>query len=241
MKSPIEPTQGEQLVPSSGRDGLSNHQPINPFKISRSEAESQFNLDSLEDKEEKGLNSPRALKSLKNFNQQLGNLAEKLMAKGELNGLSLLGAGTQLTSLGISLATREPIDQQEAGNSIIKRFEQIVPEQMTGDSLDYFVWNDPNSGKKYRFEISGGEQEKVGGKMGKKPKVLRGVEVNQAEEKEVFFATKLNPNDRFQVWQIERCDFNRGQLESLHKARRQMESDRSPESPTVRFAHSFCL
>jgi hypothetical protein len=192
--------------------------------------------------EEDKLNSPLSMDGLKKFNKQLGYLADKLTAKGELNGLFLLGLGTQLASTGIHLLTREAKDQQEAGMAIIKRFEQILPERIQGDSLEPFVWKQPNSEKTYRFELSGGEPSKEKGKIGKTPKVLRGVELQKdGKEKEVFLATKQDPDSQFPAWRIEQCDFSQKQIESLTLARRQIDIERSPVNKTAQSANSFCL
>ena len=208
----------------------------------KTEMESSTNPTPEEDK----LNSPLSIEGLKKFNKQLGSLADKLTTKGELNGLFLLGLGTHLASTGINLLTREAKDQQEAGMAIIKRFEQILPERIQGDSLEPFVWKQPNSEKTYRFELSGGEPSKEKGKIGNTPKVLRGVELQKdGKEKEVFLATKQDPDTHFSDWRIEQCDFSRSQIEALLLARRQIDIERSSVHKTVQAtnqsANSFCL
>lgn len=187
---------------------------------------------------EEGLHSPTAKEGLKKFNAQLANVADRLAASRELNGLFLLGLGGQLTSAGLSLVAKETIDQQNAGTAIIRRFEQILPDRFKGDSQDSFVWSDPNTSKKYRFELSGGDAIQLGEKVENTPRVLRGVELfSQGKEKNVFLASTLDAKN----WRIEQCDFSLGQIESLTKARRQVDSDRSPVPPTVLAADSYCL
>lgn len=243
MESSLNLTPEGQLITSDERDKLSKNQQESaqsskPIDLREAEEEREIRVSK---GEEEDLSTPVSIEGLKNFNKQLGNLADKLTAKGELNGLFLLGMGTQLLASGINLLTKEKIDQQEAGLSIIKRFQQILPEQIQGDSPKPVVWSDPNSGQKYRFEISGGESINVEGKKGKSPKVLRGVELTNGEEREVFLARKTEPDNRVQAWRIEQCDFSQGQIESLLLARRQIDEERSPINKTVQGANSFCL
>ncbi|PMB13053.1 hypothetical protein CI592_01395, partial [Fischerella thermalis CCMEE 5328] len=104
---------------------------------------------------EEALNSP--CPGFEKMNPALTNLAQRLEARNEIDGLWLTGltlkAGVSLAS---TLQTENKPDSQAAGLAIIKRFGQVLPQEFaelkTGTSAKAITWKDPQSSKLYSFK-----------------------------------------------------------------------------------------
>ena len=163
--------------------------------------------------QEDSLKSSKEKRGLYNLNKNLAIVARELANQNEINGLLLAGLPlTAVTKIAEPLVDRKTLDKQAAGVAVINRFQQILPDRFVGNSNQPFSWKDPNSGKKYKFQLSGGNLSQKQLTKLPSPRVLRGVEANSA--KEVFVASSLDNKH----WRIEKCDFNSSQLSSLAKA-----------------------
>lgn len=137
----------------------------------------------------------------------------------ELNGLWIAGTALKpVTAAAQLLETEAKADIQSAGQSIIKRFEQVLPQQFealkTGISPKPFNWKDCHSGKFYFFEFETATSSPEGKPI--TPVTLRGFEESGNELKPVFSAQLVEPKSN--RWSIEQCDFNSVQLRSLSVA-----------------------
>ncbi|MGB3653827.1 MAG: hypothetical protein WBA41_21785, partial [Rivularia sp. (in: cyanobacteria)] len=91
-----------------------------------------------------------------NINPRLTNIANQLANQQEVNGLLLTGlplkTGISLTD---TLRVEEKPDIQTAGLAMLKRFQQILPQEFmelkAGESPKAFNWKDPELNKQYRF------------------------------------------------------------------------------------------
>ena len=166
--------------------------------------------------------------------------ADKLVSRQEIDGLVLTGATLKAaTTLAKFLETEEKPDTQSAGNTVIKRFQQVLPKQFdqlkAGSSPKPFNWKDLHSGKQYRFEFEA-DQSLEGNLL---TPVLKGFEqVSGASDslQPVFFAYLIDAKrDCFQHcplgnrWNVEQCEFNLAQLRSLTAANRPNRSHPSSE------------
>ena len=163
--------------------------------------------------QEDSLKSSKEKRGLHNLNKNLAIVAQQLANQNEVNGLLLAGLPlTAVTKIAEPLVDRKTLDKQAAGVAVINRFQQILPDRFVLNSNQPFSWKDPNSGKKYKFQLSGGNLSQKEVRKLRSPRVLRGQETNSA--KEVFVASSLD----YKHWRIEKCDFNYSQISSLAKA-----------------------
>ena len=163
--------------------------------------------------QEDSLKSSKEKRGLYNLNKNLAIVARELANQNEINGLLLVGLPlTAVTKIAEPLVDQKTLDKQAAGVAVIHRFQQILPDRFVLNSHQPFTWKDPYSGKKYKFQLSGGNLTQKQLTKLPSPRVLRGVEANSA--KEVFVASSLDNKH----WRIEKCDFNSSQLSSLAKA-----------------------
>ncbi|MGH2416263.1 MAG: hypothetical protein ACRDEA_21745, partial [Microcystaceae cyanobacterium] len=106
MESPLVPVPRVELMTQGTGEELSKKEQdfsqIEPLQ----EEPLTVEFEPLEDLEE-GLLSPTAKEGLKKFNAQLANVADRLAASREINGLFLLGLGGQIASAGLSLVAKE--------------------------------------------------------------------------------------------------------------------------------------
>jgi hypothetical protein len=113
------------------------------------------------------------------------------------------------------LETEDKPDIQSAGQAVIKRFEQVLPQRFeelkTGGSPKPFNWKDSHSGKSYCFEFEVATFSPEGKPI--TPATLRGFEESGNDFKPVFSAQLVEPKSN--RWSIEQCDFNPVQLRSL--------------------------
>ena len=154
------------------------------------------------------------------INPSLTNVANQLANQHEVNGLFLTGLTLKT---GISLAeiqTEEKPDIQIAGLAIIKRFQQVLPQEFinfkTGDSPKAFNWKDPESNKQYHFCFEAAQTNASGDIL--TPASLRGYETISGNDsiQPVFAATLIDA--KYNSWSIEQCDFNKSQVQSLNLA-----------------------
>lgn len=163
-----------------------------------------------------------SLLGLGKMNPSLAFFADKLVSRQEIDGLVLTGATLKAaTILAKFLETEDKLDTQSAGNAVIKRFQQVLPEQFdqlkAGSSPKPFNWKDPHSGKQYRFEFEAA-QSLEGNLLSP---VLKGFEqVSGASDSlQPVFSAHLIDAKR-ERWNIEQCEFNSAQLGSLTAAER---------------------
>ncbi len=83
-----------------------------------------------------------------NINPSLTNIANQLANQHEINGLLLTGLPLKTgISLSDTLRVEEKPDIQTAGLALIKRFEQVLPQEFmelkAGESPKAFNWKDP--------------------------------------------------------------------------------------------------
>ena len=91
-----------------------------------------------------------------NINPCLTNIANQLANQQEVNGLLLTGlplkTGISLTD---TLQVEEKPDIQTSGLAVLKRFQQILPQEFielkAGEAPKSFNWKDPKSNKQYHF------------------------------------------------------------------------------------------
>ncbi|MGB3655677.1 MAG: hypothetical protein WBA41_31320, partial [Rivularia sp. (in: cyanobacteria)] len=91
-----------------------------------------------------------------NINPSLTNIANQLANQQEVNGLLLTGLPLKTgISLSDTLLLEDKPDIQTAGLAILKRFQQILPQEFmelkAGESPKAFNWKDPELNKQYRF------------------------------------------------------------------------------------------
>jgi hypothetical protein len=164
------------------------------------------------------------------MNLDLHRAAQQLASSNELNGLWIAGTAlkpmaavaklleTTVAATAKFLDTEEKPDIQSAGQAVIKRFEQVLPQQFeqlkNGESPKPFTWKDSHSGKSYCFEFEVATPSPGGKPL--TPATLRGFEESVNELKPVFSAQLVEPKSN--LWSIEQCDFNPVQLRSLSVA-----------------------
>lgn len=153
------------------------------------------------------------------MNLDLHRAAHQLASSNELNGLWIAGTALKaVTTAAKSLETESKPDIQSAGQAVIKRFEQVLPQQFkqlkNGESPKPFTWKDSHFGKSYCFEFETATSSPEG-----KPltlATLRGFEDSGNDFKPVFSAQLIEPKSN--PWSIEQCDFTPMQLRSLSVA-----------------------
>lgn len=149
-------------------------------------------------------------------NPSLARIATHLASRNEIDGLWLTGLTLKTgTTLAQHLETEPQPDMQAAGNAVIKRFEQVLPQQFAdlknGNSPQTFNWKDPHSGNQYRFEFEAATFSIEGESL--TPAALTGFDASDKSRKPVFSAFLVDSKrDR---WLIQECDFNPNQLRSL--------------------------
>lgn len=164
------------------------------------------------------------------MNLDLDRAAQQLASSNELNGLWIAGTAlkpmaavaklleTTVAATAKFLDTEEKSDIQSAGQAVIKRFEQVLPEQFeqlkNGESPKPFNWKDSHSGKSYYFEFEAATYTSEG--KPQNPVSLRGFEESGNDLKPVFSAQLVEPKSN--RWSIEQCDFTPVQLRSLSVA-----------------------
>jgi hypothetical protein len=149
-------------------------------------------------------------------NPSLARVANHLASRNEIDGLWLTGLTLKTgTTLAQHLETEPQPDIQAAGNAVIKRFEQVLPQQFAdlknGNSPQTFNWKDPHSGNQYRFEFETPTFSIEGESL--TPAALKGFDASDKSRKPIFSAFFVDAKrDR---WLIQECDFNLDQLRSL--------------------------
>jgi len=153
-------------------------------------------------------------------NPALSNVANQLANQHEINGLFLTGLTLKT---GISLAeiqAEEKPDVQTAGLAIIKRFQQVLPQEFiefkVGNSPKAFNWKDPESNKQYHFCFEAAQTNALGDIL--TPASLKGYEKISGDDliQPVFAGTLIDA--KYNSWSIEQCDFNKSQIQSLNLA-----------------------
>lgn len=153
------------------------------------------------------------------INPGLISAAHQLANQHEVNGLLLTGL-TLKTGISVTdtLQTEEKPDIQNAGLAIIKRFQQVLPEEFialkAGDSPQAFNWKDPESNKQYHFSFEAAQTNASGDIL--TPASLKGYEKISGSMQPVFAATLIDA--KYNRWSIEQCDFNKSQIQSLNLA-----------------------
>ncbi|WP_337886401.1 hypothetical protein [Fischerella thermalis] len=165
---------------------------------------------------EEALNSP--CPGFEKMNPALTNLAQRLEARNEIDGLWLTGltlkAGVSLAS---TLQTENKPDSQAAGLAIIKRFGQVLPQEFaelkTGTSAKAITWKDPQSSKLYSFKFEPPLTSLEGNIL--IPASIKGFEKGSSFNSTqcVFAATLIDA--KYDRWSIEQCDFTANQIRSL--------------------------
>ncbi|MCL1475100.1 hypothetical protein [Argonema antarcticum] len=177
--------------------------------------------------DEEQINSPSP--GLK-LNPNLARIAAYLASRSEIDGLWLTGTTLKtVTTLAQSLETENKPDIQFLGNAVIKRFEQVLPQQFAeltnGSSAKPFNWKDPHSGQQYRFEFYNATCTKEGQPL--TPATLKGFRQSGNSKQPVFSASLIDAKrDR---WLIEQCDFTTSQLHSITACNRST-SEKTPKS-----------
>ncbi|MGD1872991.1 MAG: hypothetical protein ACFB02_08045 [Mastigocoleus sp.] len=152
-----------------------------------------------------------------NLNSGLVNVANKLTNQQEINGLLFTGLSLKTgVSLADTLRTEEKPDFHTAGLSIIKRFEQILPEEFiefkSGEIPKSFNWKDPHSNKQYRFCFETAQTSPEGEIL--VPASLKGFnKISDSNLQQVFAANLID--SKYNRWSIEQCDFSKNQIQSL--------------------------
>lgn len=158
---------------------------------------------------------------LKKINPGLINAVSQLANQHEVNGLMLTGLGLKTgISVTDTLQTEEKPDIQNAGLAIIKRFQQVLPEEFmtlkAGDSPQSFKWKDPESNKQYYFYFEAAQTDEFGDTISSAS--LKGFDITSAADsiQLVFIANLIDV--KYNRWSIEQCDFNQRQIQSLNLA-----------------------
>ncbi|NJL81350.1 MAG: hypothetical protein HC917_25915 [Richelia sp. SM2_1_7] len=155
-----------------------------------------------------------------NINPGLINIANQLTNQQEVNGLLLTGLPLKSSiSLRDTLKVEDKPDIQTAGLALIKRFEQVLPQEFinlkTGEFPKAFNWKDPESNKQYRFCFEAAKTDIEGNIL--IPEKLKGFDTKSGSNvQQVFEATLID--SKYNRWSIEQCDFNKNQIQSLNLA-----------------------
>jgi hypothetical protein len=178
---------------------------------------------------EEALNSP--CPGFEKMNPALTNLAQRLEARNEIDGLWLTGltlkAGVSLAS---TLQTENKPDSQAAGLAIIQRFGQVLPQEFaelkTGTSAKAITWKDPQSSKLYSFQFEPPLTSLEGNIV--IPASIKGFEKASSSNSTqcVFAATLIDA--KYDRWSIEQCDFTANQIRALTVANKLPFQDQSP-------------
>ena len=155
-----------------------------------------------------------------NINSGLINIANQLANQQEVNGLLLTGLPLKSSiNLKDTLQQEEKPDIQTAGLAILRRFEQVLPQEFielkAGEAPKAFNWKDPESNKQYRFCFEAAKTDLDGNVL--IPASLKGFDTKSVETKQQVFAATLI-DSKYNRWSIEQCDFNKNQIQSLKKA-----------------------
>ncbi len=169
------------------------------------------------------------------INPSLIGAAHQLANQHEVNGLLLTGLGLKTgISITNALQGQGKPDIQNAGLAIIKRFQQILPEEFialkVGDSPQAFKWKDPQSNKQYQFYFETAQNNEAAS--------LKGFEITSGSDsmQPVFVANLIDA--RYNRWSIEQCDFNQSQIQSLNLAcKPAMPHQQNAITNTI---HEFC-
>jgi len=154
-----------------------------------------------------------------NINPGLINIANQLANQQEVNGLLLTGLPLKSSiNLKDTLQQEEQPDVQTAGLAILRRFEQVLPQEFielkAGETPKAFNWKDPKSNKQYRFCFEAAKTDLDGNVI--IPPSLKGFDSKSVETKQQVFAATLI-DSKYNRWSIEQCDFNKNQIQSLKK------------------------
>ncbi|MEO1561270.1 MAG: hypothetical protein AAFS12_17165, partial [Cyanobacteria bacterium J06632_19] len=155
-----------------------------------------------------------------NINPGLINIANQLANQQEVNGLLLTGLPLKSSiNLKDTLQQEEKPDIQTAGLAILRRFEQVLPQEFielkAGETPKAFNWKDPKSNKQYHFCFEAAKTDLDGNVI--IPPSLKGFDTKSVETKQQVFAATLI-DSKYNRWSIEQCDFNKNQIQSLKKA-----------------------
>ena len=190
---------------------------------------------------EEALKSPSS-----NFNQinpGLKGVAHQLASRHEIDGLLLTGltlkAGVTLAS---TLQTEDKPDVHTAGLAVIKRFQQVLPQEFadlkSGATIKPLTWKDPESGKQYRFEFEPATISPDGEIV--KPISLKGFEKNKNVEMQQLFAASLI-DAKYDRWHVEQCDFSANQIRSLNKVSLPTRKELSPVTAIAGEGFSYSM
>ncbi len=156
------------------------------------------------------------------LNPGLRNVANQLASRSEIDGLLLTGL-TLKTALPLTeIQTEDKPDVQTAGLAVIKRFQQVLPQEFidlkAGNSPKDFNWKDPQSNKQYQFCFKAAQTNVEGDIL--IPASLKGFEKIPGSDSmhPVFAATLIDA--KYNRWSIEQCDFDKSQIQSLNFAAR---------------------
>ncbi|MEO0844202.1 MAG: hypothetical protein AAF063_35830 [Cyanobacteria bacterium J06643_5] len=155
-----------------------------------------------------------------NINSDLINIANQLANQQEVNGLLLTGLPLKSSiNLKDTLQQEEQPDVQTAGLGILRRFEQVLPQEFielkAGETPKAFNWKDPESNKQYRFCFEAAKTDLDGNVL--IAASLKGFDIKSVETKQQVFAATLI-DSKYNRWSIEQCDFKKNQIQSLKKA-----------------------
>ncbi len=154
------------------------------------------------------------------INPSLTTVANQLTNQHEVNGLFLTGLTLKTGISLVEIQAEEKPDVQTAGLVIIKRLQQVLPQEFinfkTGDSPKAFNWKDPESNKQYHFCFEAAQTNASGDIL--TPASLKGYEKISSHNsiQPVFAATLIDA--KYNRWSIEQCDFNKSQVQSLNLA-----------------------
>ena len=170
------------------------------------------------------------------INPGLIRVAHQLTSRNEIDGLLLTGvtlkAGVTLAS---SLQSESNPDIHTAGLAIMKRFQQVLPEEFAGlkegEIPKVFEWKDLKSGKQYCFKFE--ECLVSDSSQNIKPIKLQGIEIIPDSNliRPVFVATLID--SRYNQWSIEQCDFTPSQIRDLSVAVKPTPTNLSPVIATT--------
>ncbi|MEA5574725.1 hypothetical protein VB733_27025, partial [Calothrix sp. UHCC 0171] len=202
--------QGNLTIPSSSPSGII----INPGL----QVEDQRIINPNDSETNQIIETPTS--RLKKINPGLINAVSQLANQHEINGLMLTGLGLKTgISVTDTLQTEEKPDIQNAGLAIIKRFQQVLPEEFmtlkAGDYPQSFKWKDPESNKQYHFYFEAAPRNEIGETI--TTASLKGFEIISGTDiKPVFIANLIDA--KYNRWSIEQCDFHQRQIQSLNLA-----------------------
>ncbi|NJM23196.1 MAG: hypothetical protein HC907_33305 [Richelia sp. SM1_7_0] len=155
-----------------------------------------------------------------NINPGLINIANQLANQPEINGLLLTGLPLKSSiSIRDTLKVEDKPDIQTAGLAILKRFQQILPQEFmelkAGEVPKSFNWKDPELNKQYRFCFEAAKTDIEGNIL--IPEKLKGFNTKSGSNvQQVFEATLID--SKYNRWSIEQFDFNKNQIKSLNLA-----------------------